>query len=226
VEGRLARLAIRTAGFLLSSALVLSAAACGRPAAPYCKASSGSSACSAAKNAQPRILPNPPAVAKSQAPTRIAGQAPAPSQPKPSQTARRAVRHGAYPKASQGYYRQSGQEAYDDWRITRREEPRPPSGPLYESWLGGADTGGCDQACRYHDWFQRYGDWYNRYSRNYRSGRAGAADAPADPSNGPAYSYNGPTDYRGNGRPLNQSERDRMDPWHGYNSHDGLENGY
>ena len=213
----MANLAIRAAGILLSSALVLSAAACNRQAAPDCKASTGNAACPAPKTTKPHILPNPPPVAKS--------QAPAPLHPRSPQVARHAGRHRAYAETAQGYHRESRQETFDAWRTERREEQRPPSGPVYESGPGAVRADSCDEACRYHDWFRRYSDWYNSYSWYYRSGRDGGMDAPPNPSYGPAYSENGPTDYRG-GQPLNQSERDRMDPWHGYNSRDGLENGY
>lgn len=217
---------IRAAGLILSSALVLSATACSRQAAPDCKAANGNAACPSPKTAKPHILPNPPPVANSQAPSRAAGPALAPSLPKPYQLAHRAVRHRAYAETLQGYDQESRQmrEADNDWRAIPRQEQRPPSGPVYESGPGGAMAGGCDEACRYHDWFRRYSDWYSSYGWYYRPGRAGV-DAPANPPYGPAYSDNSPTNYRGISLP-NQSERDRMDPWHGYNSRDGLENGY
>jgi hypothetical protein len=229
----LAKITIRIAGFLLLSALALSAATSAQ-AASDCKTSRTAVACPSPKDAKPHILPNPPPVAKSppaQAATHPASPtAPKqandrPSQPQPkSRLTRHTVRHRTYAGGPSGYHYESRQEweTDDGWWTATRQEQRPRSGPIYES---GPAPGGCEEACQYNDWFRRYRDWYDHYGRDYQPGRGSAMNVPPNPSYRPAPSDIGPAgNYRG--RPLDRSERDRMDPWHGYNAHDGLENGY
>jgi hypothetical protein len=227
----LARMTIPAAGLLLSSALLLSAVASVR-AASDCKAAQRNGACPTPKDTQPHILPNPAPVAKPRPPPPAVGHLANPAAPKqannkpsqPQPKTRHGVRHRAYAEAAHGYRHASRQEwgAYDSWWAIPHQEQRPPSGPIYES---GPAAGGCDEACRYDDWFRRYNDWYDRYGGYYRSGQGSAMNVHPNSSHGPARGDTGLADnYRG--RPLDQSERDRMDPWHGYNSRDGIENGY
>jgi len=83
---------------------------------------------------------------------------------------------------------------------------------------------GCDEACQYRDWLNRYAAWYRDFGRYYY-GAPPAATAPGRPVPPPsAYSENRAP------RPLpayrfDQSEQDRLDPWHGYNPHSPA-NGY
>jgi hypothetical protein len=84
----------------------------------------------------------------------------------------------------------------------------------------------CDADCRYRDqqyrdWLVRYSAWYDRYGRTYRASQ----NPPANRSSGPVNSVGPNTAYYRGFRP-DQSERDRLDPWHGYNPHDGLGTGY
>jgi hypothetical protein len=122
---------------------------------------------------------------------------------------------------------QEAWRAFDAWRA-RSVDAHPPAGRVYgyapEAPAGGF---GCGDACRYREWLEQYRAWYDRYGRDYGVGRgtppAASAAAPDEPA------HEG-----GNSRPLHRqsgmradaSERDRLDPWHGYDSRDGLENGY
>ena len=113
----------------------------------------------------------------------------------------------------------------------RVPEERPHSGPVYDMPAGvpssPALVNGCDEVCQYRDWLNRYAAWYRDFGRYYYGAPEppGASRHPAPP---PAASSENrpapPPAYR-----PDQSERardrDRLDPWHGYNSH-SPSNGY
>jgi hypothetical protein len=103
---------------------------------------------------------------------------------------------------------------YDD----RRSHP----GRLDDTVSGpAADGHGCGDACRYREWFERYAAWYDRYDRTVGtedrpSAGSPSAAVPFQPAPGRFYRNTGP----------DPGERGRLDPWHGYDGRDGLENGY
>jgi hypothetical protein len=81
----------------------------------------------------------------------------------------------------------------------------------------------CGDACAYRDWLDRYRAWYDRYGSAYGApGSGGSA-----PDRGQAHAAAPPPRARPwrDGARL-ESERARLDPWHGYDSRDGLGNGY
>jgi hypothetical protein len=250
----LAKMALLAAALLLSSAIGLTAAAPAQ-AVTDCKSAWGNSAaCSRSAKvniapapvpkpapkphvaAQPRTPTKPPAAsaAKPQAAPRMA-VSPAPhrqtlaKRPLPHRTAHSAAPHHTYAENRHARYRRNRQEwnAHGERQTASRDEYRPPSGPVYESGPGYAGVPPlgtrCDADCQYRDqqyrdWLVRYSAWYDRYGRTY-----GANQAP------PANRYYGPAvpgaAHYGAFQP-DQSERDRLDPWHGYNPHDGPGNGY
>jgi hypothetical protein len=98
------------------------------------------------------------------------------------------------------------------------------SGPVYEARRGWAGDDNCEEACRYRAWFQDYNAWYQAYGRR----TAEYPPAPRVPDAPPASAGNRDlprTAYRP-GEAFARSERDRLDPWHGYDGHDGPQNGY
>jgi hypothetical protein len=228
------RTALVTAGILLSMAL---ATTC--QAAVDCKTSPGSPGCPspkavkaiappkpdpAAKPAsKPTPRPEPRVVPASSAaktvPPKPTNQA-AGEPPQPPLSARRTARpHRRSLAQNPRPYR------YDRQPEARLPSPRPPtwrpSRPVYEADRGPATLPGygCDEVCRYRIWFQQYNDWYRAY------GRGDDAPYPHDQQNPDAISAHGgkPSQYAYRG---GQSERDRLDPWHGYNPDDGPQNGY
>ena len=112
--------------------------------------------------------------------------------------------------------------------VEQHPETRPPSGPIYDTPPDGAMppsplANGCDEACQYRDWLNRYAAWYRDFGRYYY----GAPPAQARSAPSPVYGQNRPAP----AMPMQatrpgQSERDRLDPWHGYNAHNGPANGY
>ncbi len=137
-------------------------------------------------------------------------------------------------------YRLQNPPPKDAQQIRQRplDNYRPHSGPVYESgpaYRAAVPSGGyrCDEACQYRDWLNRYSAWYRSFGWYYGAGRTGAdVSPPANPdpttvygNNAPRYNYDSGGYYRGGLAP-DQGERDRLDPWHGYNAHDGLGNGY
>jgi len=233
------------AGLFLSSAIGLMAAPA--QAVTDCRSAWGSSAaCSKSAKlniapapvAKPAPSPKPNAAAKPSAaakpPVAAAKPHAAPqiaARPAPHQQAlnKRPPHHEPHPAARHIYaenrrahHRRSRQEwaVYGDRRAVMQDEYRPPSGPVYESGPAAAGPAtGCDQDCQYRDWLVRYSAWYDRYGRTY-----GATQYP--PANR-AYGSAGPgaPNAAYYGRP-DRGERDRLDPWHGYDPHDGPANGY
>ena len=244
MERRLAKTIILAAGILLSSALALAGPG---QAAPDCKTSIGNPACPALKTAKPAVAAKPGPTAQSntepkprpepQAVRRAnssgANRQAAAKKPRQNLVPRRTARHSApqraYAQTSRGYRPESRQDwkAYDHGRDRYGREDRPPSGPVYDSASGAMAGGyGCDNACQYRDWFERYRAWYERYGRTYNITPRSSKRAAPQPSYGPDYHYDDRLSRTGAGQRLDQSDRDRLAPWHGYNSRDGLENGY
>jgi hypothetical protein len=85
--------------------------------------------------------------------------------------------------------------------------------------VGGHD---CDEACRYRAWLQDYSAWYWAYGRHY----AEYPPVPLAPDAPPSSAGNRDWPRTGLGEDRFWSERDRLDPWHGYDGHDGPQNGY
>jgi hypothetical protein len=248
----LAKMTLLAAGLLLSSAVALMAAAPAQ-AVTDCKSAWGNSA-ACSKSAKLNIVPAPTpkpapgakphgaakpsapskppvtAAAKPHAAPRIAGR-PVPTphrqalnkRPLPHRAPRSVVPRHAYAQNGHAHHRRNRQEweIYGNRQTASRDDYRPPSGPVYESGPGYAAGGpapsfGCDQDCQYRDWLARYSAWYDRYGRTYGATQNAPANRSYGPA-GPAAAYYGRPD---------QSERDRLDPWHGYNPHVGPANGY
>ncbi len=184
-------------------------------AAPDCKTSWGNAAClplkSQAQTAQKSsIAPKPrpePGGAKAAGSTKLAAQGQA--KPKRAAAPGPATRHGRA-----GRSRSSGRMARA--RTARRGQAGN-LGPAPDLW--GRYDFQCADDCRYQAWFNRYAAWYYAYGRydgaggqeRMEQGRI-RRDTPQEnfrPSPAPA-----------------QDDRARLDPWHGYDSRDGLENGY
>ena len=88
------------------------------------------------------------------------------------------------------------------------------SGPLHDAERG------CDEACRYRAWFQDYNAWYQAYGRRYAEYPPPLPEAPRPPAQGRDRAL---ADFD---QARIWSDHDRLDPWHGYDGHDGPQNGY
>jgi hypothetical protein len=240
------------AGILLSLALAgpgQAAVDCKTsPGNPACSAPQAARPGLAAKaslgsNTEPKPRPEPQAVGRA-SPSGANKQAAAkkPRQhPVPQRTARHSAPHRNFAQRSWRQESRQAWKAHSEARDGYGREYRPPSGPVYESGPS-AMSGGCDDACQYRAWFQQYSAWYERYGRaygagrggsgtNYYSGQSAGGQSAGGQSTGGQSAGLAPGD---NGRPArlqgrngpDQSERDRLDPWHGYNGRDGLGNGY
>jgi hypothetical protein len=200
----MAKITVLAAGLLLSLAL----AGPGQAAPDARPGIAAKTAPDAAANAEPKPRPEPQAVRPAAAPGKqAAAKKPPPPRHPPRPIARRSAPHRALARA-----RRESRQARMDYDERRDREYRPHSGPVYDS-----APGGCDEACRYSQWFERYAAWYDRYGRSFSAPNRGSAGAPANIQARPAPNRI----YR-----PDQSERDRLDPWHGYNGRDGLGNGY
>ncbi|MGZ5929814.1 MAG: hypothetical protein ACXWLX_11405 [Rhizomicrobium sp.] len=233
----MAKLTILAAGILLSSALVLTG--CGQ-AAPDCKTSPSDPACAKAVKqiaaAKPSAAANPGIQPMPRPETRIIGHSASPSANKqavakkpqhhlvPRRTALLSPPHRTYtqPQRSDRWERQKDWNAYDTRRDRYSRESWPP--PAYES-APGPLAGGCGEACQYRAWFERYSAWYERYGRTYNAAPRGDMRDTAQPPSRSDYHHDDRLSLGAGQRP-DQSERDRLAPWHGYNPSDGPENGY
>ena len=160
--------------------------------------------------------------------------------PGPHHVARRAARHVTHHRSyAEGfrdhrYENRREYEAYSDASVAPSQSYFPPRQPDYASSWRDRGTelaaGGysCDYACAYRNWLGRYNAWYNSYGWYYGAGRGGVAmNRPANRYYGPADNDHNPSPgYYRRGLPPDESDRDRLDPWHGYNPRDGLGNGY
>lgn len=195
----MARTGLIAAGVALSAVLVL-AASCDR--APDCKASPNSPGCAPASAMKTIAPPKPETVAKAAAVPTPRPDPAAGARKTQSARATRHARHGGSLARHVPSYR------YDD--------SRPLSGPVYETGRGQPQDMGCDEACRYRAWRKDYDAWYRTYGGRY-------AEYPPAP---PPLAGNRDVPRTGVGEVRAWSERDRLDPWHGYDGHDGPQNGY
>lgn len=115
------------------------------------------------------------------------------------------------------YARHGGSLARNS-RTYRYADSRPMSGPVYEAGRGQPPGTGCDEACRYRAWLKDYDAWYLAYGGRY-------AEYPPPPPSSAGNRDWPRTAYRPD-QPDAWSARDRLDPWHGYDGHDGPQNGY
>jgi hypothetical protein len=164
---------------------------------------------------------------KAKVTTRTATKAKPPAAPQKNRMARgaRHQRHLAQAPRPNRHPAQPVRQAQR--KVTPLPEIRPHSGPVYESpRVAPGSASGCDETCQYRDWLNRYAAWYRDFGRYYYGAPPAAMAAPGRPVPPPAfYSENRPVPPPQNTRP-DQSERDRLDPWHGYNPHNGPGNGY
>lgn len=79
----------------------------------------------------------------------------------------------------------------------------------------------CAEDCQYREWFRRYSEWYERYGQTYGNQMADRDPPPVLPPRG-----NPPRQIPPERRAAWPDERARLDPWHGYDSREGLETGY
>ena len=202
----MARTGLMTAGFALSAILVLAASCDVTPPravkaiAPPKPETTSKAAMAPKPESEPQTVAAQPSPRPQPAP-----DMPSARQPQSVRTAHH-TRHGGSLAHNSPLYR------YDN--------NRPMSGPIYDP--GRSTSHGCDEACRYRAWFRDYSAWYQAYGRYYPEAPPRTSKAPA-PSAGdrdqPRTAYQ-PGEIRV------WSERDRLDPWHGYDGRDGPQNGY
>jgi hypothetical protein len=165
---------------------------------------------------KPKPRPATPQIAVKPAAKPAPGLAAAITKPKSSKQAQSQRRHRRI-FASAPHRAPAMREARHQFE---NPEERPHSGPVYDTPPG---TTGCDEACQYRDWLNRYAAWYRDFGRYYYA--PGEPSRPAPPPY-PTQGDNRPTPVTPvQGYRFDQSERDRLDPWHGYNSHTP-DNGY
>lgn len=232
----------------MSSLLAVASAAW---AAPDCKSSWGNAACPAPKAAKP--LPSAKSAAATK-PNAAVNPAPKP-RPEPG-VVRRAMPPGPSPKTtartsgprqqtsqadrramtrrsdvrSAHAHERNSEEAwrdFDAWRA-RSADANPPAARIY-GYAPQAQAGrdGCGDSCQYREWLDQYRAWYDRYGRDYGRGRDLPPVASAIDPGKPAHedgSSRPPA--RQSGMRADAGERNRLDPWHGYDFRDGPENGY
>ncbi|HEY4274596.1 MAG TPA: hypothetical protein VGM68_03860 [Rhizomicrobium sp.] len=216
----MAKMTAWSAGFWVTAALAF-AIPCFAQSAPSAKPEPLPHPGPSAKiQIKPQPRPEPPA-ASSAKPT-AAKQVAQPkraevkkSGPTPRRTAKRA--HRLYAQIPPARRRESREER---WHYSYREERSVQEGhPPFQAM---ARTSQCDEVCAYREWAERYRTWYERYGSAYGAYRT----APSTPQ-GARITENPArrgTDWRV--RQWRESESARLDPWHGYDSRDGLENGY
>lgn len=208
---------VMRAGFALSAVLML-AAACDAPPPRAAKTIAPPKAEAIAKAAAAPKPESEPQIVVAQPSPRPEPAPGAPSVRKPS-----SGRHGGIVAQNSRVYRYGGQPAlpssrpHDHTRYDHAE--RPMSGLVHEADRGRMGGGDCDEACRDRAWFRDYNAWYQTYGRRYAEYPPPDAPPSAGHRDGPRTAYR-PADAR------TWSERDRLDPWHGYDGHDGPQNGY
>ena len=211
------------AGFLFSAALVI-AGPCLAQSAPASKAEPPPHPGPSVKmQITPPPRPEPPAASKAK-PAAAAKPVARPIKPLEAKKSSPAPRRAA--KRSRRIYAQTPPPRHretrqDRWRYSYREE-RAVREPAH-SFRSATRDARCDEVCAYREWAERYRAWYERYGRAYGAYGAGP-EAPHYESRVPAGPPRQAADWRA--RQWRESERARLDPWHGYNSRDGLENGY
>lgn len=188
---------LATTGFALSAVLVL-AASC--DAAPP-RASKAIAPPKPETTITSAMAPKPGSEPQTVAPRPSPRPEPAPGKPpaRKPQPARTAS-HGGSTAQNSRAYRYGNQPGLTDRGQLRGED--------------------CGEACRYRAWFRDYNAWYQAY------GRRTAAYPPAPPDAPPGSAGNRDWPRAGYEEARIRSERDRLDPWHGYDGHDGPQNGY
>jgi hypothetical protein len=161
---------------------------------------------------KPRTASRPAATAKP-SPKKTARKA----SPAPRRTVRRPARAYAGIPLPPRSWKDHGHDALDAYRERGAVSENLSSGfPAFREER-------CGEACVYREWLERYRAWYDRYGPRYGAPQPGAwapdqtsAHAAAPPPRAPLW----------RNREQLESERARLDPWHGYNARDGLGNGY
>ncbi len=218
MEGRVARTGFMTAGFALSAVLMVAASCDAAPPraakaiAPPKPEMTTKTAAPPQPKSEPQIVPT--GSHPSPRPRPASSEPPRKTQPVRSA---RHTRHGGVAQNARPYHYGGQPSLRSPWQYYDGER-RPASGPVYEANCSIDD--GCDEACRYRAWFRDYSAWYQAYGRRYSE----YPPAPRGPDassigDGPRTAYR-PDEVRV------RNERDRLDPWHGYNDHDGPQNGY
>lgn len=248
----MAKIVCLTAGLVLSAALAMAPAR----ATVDCKANPGNAACptpktagtsaqpkpqaapvrgpakpqTAAKGSAPKPLSEPHAVGAARQTGTANGKStakPAASSPAPAKLARRSARYRRILAGRDGRREKPPVQEALGAIAPPYPEHRPHSGPVYDMPPDVAPPAmGCDEVCQYRDWLNRYAAWYRDFGRYYYGAGTGGMmpNRPAAPPPSPG-TNDTPRAFAAPAQP-DQSERDRMDPWHGYNRHNGLGNGY
>jgi hypothetical protein len=171
-----------------------------------------------------------PAPAQTQTAAKPKSRTSAPKQAaaKPKAAPRKqADRSALHPRPMARRRARAGREARNDFARPYHDEYAY-GGPIYEPPSGRAlpPLPGCDEACQYRDWLNRYAAWYRDFGRYYgaRPPEPVAPPGPVPPA--PSYSENRPAPKEPPAYRYGESERARLDPWHGYDGHDGPANGY
>jgi hypothetical protein len=188
------------AGLVAAAALALAVVI---SSAPGCKTSWGNAACLPLKS-QARTAPKALITPKPR---------PEPGGAKAASSATVAVRGQARPKSPAAVRRAAMARA-----THARRGPVGNLGPA--PGRSGWHDFPCGEACRYRAWFNRYAAWYYAYGR-YDA----APGAEARAQEGPIRRDMPQEDSMPNPARA-QNDRARLDPWHGYDFRDGLENGY
>lgn len=201
MEGRVTRKGLATAGFALSAVLVL-AASC--DAAPP-RASKAIAPPKPETTVKSAMAPKPESEPQLVAPHPSPRPEPAPGKPpaRKKQPVRTASHGGSVAQNSRAY----------------RYDNQP--GLIGRGRVDGDD---CGEACRYRAWFRDYNAWYQAYGRH----TAEYPPAPPGPDVPPAFAgdRDAPRAAFRSGEARARYERDRLDPWHGYDGRDGPQNGY
>ncbi len=204
------------AGLVAALALVLAAVI---SSAPDCKTSWGNAAC----------LPLQPQAQTAPKPLTAPKPRPEPGGAKAGGSAKQAVRGQARPKSPAAGRRAPGQslaggQAKAASRAAMAGATHARRGPVGNLGPAPGRSGWgdfpCEEACRYRAWFDRYAAWYDAYGR-YDA----APGAEARAREGPIF-RDMPQEDSTPSPARAQNDRARLDPWHGYDSRDGLENGY
>jgi hypothetical protein len=213
----MARKGLVTVGFALSAVLMLAASCDAAPPraakaiAPPRPEMTTKTATAPQPKSEPQIVPT----GSHPSPRPEPGASDPPRKTQPVRSARH-VRHGGVVQNARPYHYGGQPSLRSHWQYN--DERRPMSGPVYEA--GRSINDGCDEACRYRAWFRDYSAWYQTYGRH--SGEYPPAPRALD---APSTGDGSRTAYRPDEVRV-RNERDRLDPWHGYDGHDGPQNGY
>ena len=245
------RLTLPAGGLLLACLLALPAWAANDPAAPMPLKEPHATTAQTQERQQTTSAPEKRATPPTPTPRPVTGnpkKEPAPAQKqavaKPGAKAATPRQAAVKPKAATG--KPTARTAAQPKRMARRRirggrearngfarpyhDERPHSGPIYETRPGGAlppsPFSGCDEACQYRDWLNRYAAWYRDFGRYYGARPPEPIAPPGLVPPASSYSENRPAPAEPPAYRYGESERARLDPWHGYDGHDGPGNGY